>query len=100
RLNWKSFANRRKTLNDCRMNELFEDVWKSMRHGISKYLAADVTSPRSSRRKENTNSKTEQHEANELAKAYPLPIRSGEGSRERGSVHWQAPYNFAPRTCQ
>jgi hypothetical protein len=43
----------------------------------------------SRRREENTNSKTEQHEANELPKAHPLPIRWGEGSRVRGSVHWQ-----------
>jgi hypothetical protein len=30
-----------------------------------------------------------QPEATELAKAHPLPIRWGEGSRERGSVHWR-----------
>jgi acyl-protein synthetase LuxE len=44
----------------------------------------------SSRRKENPNSKNKQDAATELAKAEPLPIRWGEGSRVRGSVHWQA----------
>jgi hypothetical protein len=36
-----------------------------------------------------------QHEANELPRVFPLPIRWGEGSRERGSLHCHG----IPQTC-
>ena len=53
----------------------------------------------SSRRTENPNSKTEQHGSNELDPCFPLLIGSGEGSRVRGSVHWQTPFSSELNGC-
>jgi RHS repeat-associated protein len=51
--------------------------------------ASGLTFRSASHSQECRNSNTEQHESNELPRGLPLPIRWGEGLRERGSIHWQ-----------